>query len=58
MSWDAWEKMWAEKDRNFGATTTGFFIMTMRPPTHCWKPQTLWLTTTCLSFPILPTCQT
>jgi hypothetical protein len=26
--WDAWEKMCNEKDRNFGATTTGSFIMT------------------------------
>jgi hypothetical protein len=23
-----------QKDRNFGATTTGFFITTMRPPAH------------------------
>jgi hypothetical protein len=36
--WDAWEKMCQEKDRNFGATTTGSFIMTMCPPTHPWIP--------------------
>jgi hypothetical protein len=28
-----------EKDRNFGATTTGSFIMTTRPPTHPRKPE-------------------
>jgi hypothetical protein len=29
-----------------------------RPPTHPWKLQSLWLTTTWLSFPILPTRRT
>jgi hypothetical protein len=29
---DAWEKICNEKDQNFGATTTGSFIMTMRLP--------------------------
>jgi hypothetical protein len=28
-----------EKDRNFGATTTGSFIMTTYPPTHPSKPE-------------------
>jgi hypothetical protein len=46
-----------EKDRNFGTTTTGS-ITTTHPPTRSWKPQSLWLRTTWLSFPILPTCQT
>jgi hypothetical protein len=55
MFWDAWEKMCDVKDRKFGATTTGSFIMTMCPPTRPWKPQSLWLTTTWSSFPILPT---
>jgi hypothetical protein len=41
MFWDAWEKMCDEKDRNFGATTTGYFIMTMHPPTRPWKPQSV-----------------
>jgi hypothetical protein len=31
---DTNEKKCDEKDRNFGATTTGSFTMTMRPPTH------------------------
>jgi hypothetical protein len=57
MFWDAWEKMCDEKHRNFGATTTGSFIITIRPPRHPWKPQSLWLTTW-LSFPILPTHRT
>jgi hypothetical protein len=35
-----------------------FFITTTRLPTRSWKPRSLWLTTTWLSFPILPTCQT
>jgi hypothetical protein len=48
--WGAWQKMCDEKDRNFGATTSGSFIMTTRPPTCPWKPQNLWLTTW-LSFP-------
>jgi hypothetical protein len=34
------------------------FIMTTSPPTHPWKPQSLWLTTTWLLFPILPACRT
>jgi hypothetical protein len=52
--WDAWEKMCDEKDWNFGATTTGSFITTMCLPTRPWIPQSLWLITTWLSFPILP----
>jgi hypothetical protein len=42
---------------DLGATITASFIMSTCPPTHPWKPQSLWLTTTCLLFPILPTCQ-
>jgi hypothetical protein len=53
--WDAWEKMCDEKNWNFGATTTGSFITTIRPPTRPWKPQSMWLTTKWFSFPILPT---
>jgi hypothetical protein len=34
------------------------FITTTPPPTRVWKPQSLWLTTTWLSFPILPTHRT
>jgi hypothetical protein len=49
--------MCEEKDQNFGTTTTGFFIMTTRPPMHPGKPQSLRLTTW-LSFPILLTHQT
>jgi hypothetical protein len=56
--WDAWEKMCDKKDQNFGATTTGSFITTMHLPTCPWKPQSVWLTTTWLSFPIHPTRQT
>jgi hypothetical protein len=44
------------KNRNFDAITTGSFIMTTRPPTRPWKPQSLLLTTS-LSFPILRTRQ-
>jgi hypothetical protein len=51
-------EMCDEKDRNFGAIATGSFIMTTRPPTRPRKPQSLWLTTTWLSFPILPTRRT
>jgi hypothetical protein len=29
-----WEKMCDEKDLNFGTSTSGFFIMTMCPPTR------------------------
>jgi hypothetical protein len=45
------------KNRNFGATTTGSFITTTCLPRRPWK-QSLWLTTTWLSFPILPTRRT
>jgi hypothetical protein len=58
MFWDAWKKMCDEKDLNFGTNTTGSFITTMHPPTRPWKPQSLWLTTKCLSFPILHTRRT
>jgi hypothetical protein len=34
------------------------FIITTRPPTRPRKPQSLWLTITWLSFPILPTRRT
>jgi hypothetical protein len=34
------------------------FIMTTRPPTRPWKPQSLWLTTAWFLFPILSTCWT
>jgi hypothetical protein len=34
------------------------FIMTRFPPTRHWKPQSLWLTATWLSFTILPTHRT
>jgi hypothetical protein len=54
---DIWEKMCDEKGQNSGATTTGS-IMTRCPPIRPWKPQSLWLTTTRLSLPILPTRQT
>jgi hypothetical protein len=39
-----------EKDQNFGATTSGSIMKTF-PPTCPGKPQSLWLTTTWLSFP-------
>jgi hypothetical protein len=51
--WYTWEEMCDEKDWNFGATTTGFFITTTRLPTCPWKPQSLWQTAWLL-FPILP----
>jgi hypothetical protein len=50
--WDTREKIWIEKARNFGATTT------TRPHTPLWKPQSLWLITTWLSFPSFLTCWT
>jgi hypothetical protein len=56
--WELLGSVMDEKDRNFGATTTGSFIKTTRPPTCPWKLQSLWLTTTWLSLTILPTCQT
>jgi hypothetical protein len=40
-----------KKNQNFGATTTGSFIMITHPPTRPWKPESLWLTTTWLSSP-------
>jgi hypothetical protein len=43
-----WEKMCHDKDQNFGVTTPDSFIMKMCPPTHPWKPQSLWLNTTWL----------
>jgi hypothetical protein len=49
---------YARKNRNCGVTTTGSSIMTTCPPTCPWKPRILWLTTNCLSFPILPTHRT
>jgi transposase len=36
--------MCGEKDRNFGATTTGSFIMTTRPPAHTSLKTTEFLT--------------
>jgi histone-lysine N-methyltransferase SETMAR len=42
--WDAWEKICDEKHRNFGATTTGSFITTMRPPAHTSLKTTEFLT--------------
>jgi hypothetical protein len=39
--WDDWEKMCNEKDQNFGATTTGSFIM-MCLPTCPSKPLSLY----------------
>jgi hypothetical protein len=53
--WNTWEKMCDENNRNFGTTTTGSFITTMHLPTSTWKPQSLWLITTWLSFPTIPT---
>jgi hypothetical protein len=52
---DASEKT-CNEDPNFGATTTNSIITCL--PTRTWKPHSLWLTITRLSFPILPTCQT
>jgi hypothetical protein len=43
-------------NRKFEHAPHCFLIMTMRPPTRPWKPQSFWLTTTWLSFPLLPTC--
>jgi hypothetical protein len=42
-------------NRKFEHAPRCSFITTVRPPTCPWKPQSLWLTATWLSFPILHT---
>jgi hypothetical protein len=37
--WVVWEMICDKECWNFGATTIGSFIMTIRPPTHPWKQQ-------------------
>jgi hypothetical protein len=56
-----WDQLWSlpgDRYRKFEHAPYCSFITTMCPPTHLWKPQSLWLTTTWLSFSILPTRQT
>jgi hypothetical protein len=56
-----WDKLWSlpgDLNRKFEHAPHCSFITTMRPPKRPGKLQSLWLTTTRLSFPILPTRQT
>jgi hypothetical protein len=39
---DTWENMWDVKYHNFGATTTGSFIMTTQLFRPLWKSPNLW----------------
>jgi hypothetical protein len=51
-----WDQLWSlpgDLSRKFEHVPHCSFITTMCPPTHPWKPQSLWLTTAWLSFPIL-----
>jgi hypothetical protein len=49
-----WEQLWSLPG-DLTENWTDAFITTMFLPTCSLKPQSLWLTTTWLSFPILPT---
>jgi hypothetical protein len=47
-----WEQLWSlpgDVNRKFEHAPHCSFITTMHPPTHPWKPQSLWLTVTWLS---------
>jgi hypothetical protein len=53
-----WNQIWSlpgDLNRKSDHTLHCSFIMTTRLPTCPWKPLSLWLTMTWLSFPILPT---
>jgi hypothetical protein len=55
------DQLWSlpgDVNRKFEHVPGCSFIMTMRSPKRPWKLQSLWLTTTWLSFPILPTRHT
>jgi hypothetical protein len=50
-----WDRLWSlpgNLNTKFEHALHCFFITTTRPPTRPWKPQSLWLTGTWLSFPI------
>jgi hypothetical protein len=56
-----WDQLWSFTgvlNRKCEHAPHCHFIKTTCPPTHPWKPQSLLLTTTWLSFPILPTRRT
>jgi hypothetical protein len=53
--WDQLGSLPRDLNRKFEHVPHCSFIITMHPPTHPWKPQSLWLTATWLSFPIHPT---
>jgi hypothetical protein len=52
-----WDQLWSLPDLNRKSDHAPHCSLTttMRPPTCPWKPRSLWLITTWLSFPILPT---
>jgi hypothetical protein len=55
-----WNQLWSlpgELNRKSEDEPHCSFVTTTRPPTRPWEPQSLCLTTTWLSFPILPTCR-
>jgi hypothetical protein len=56
-----WDQLWSlpgDLNRKLEDAPHCSFITTRRPPTRPWEPQSLWLTTTWLPFPILPTRRT
>jgi hypothetical protein len=56
-----WDQLWSlpgDLNGEFEHALHCSFITTMHLPTLPWKPWSLWLITTWLLFPILPTCQT
>jgi hypothetical protein len=56
-----WDQLWSlagDLHWKFEHVPHCSFIMTTLPPTRPWKPQSLWLTTTWLSFPLLPNHRT
>jgi hypothetical protein len=56
--WDQLQSLPGDLNRKFEHALHCSFIMTTCPPTRPRRPQNLWLTTTWLSFPILPTHRT
>jgi hypothetical protein len=51
--WDQLQRLPWDLNRKLEHGLHCSFIMTTRPHTHPWKPQSLWLTTTWLLFPII-----
>jgi hypothetical protein len=56
-----WDQLWSlpgDLKWKFEHAPHCSFITSTCPPIRPWNTQSLWLTTTWLSFPILPTRQT